>query len=267
MPALPELGYGSGDIGIIEILVKMESKHQAQPDGHIGIAAKIEVDLEGIGQRAQPRRRNGKASGGGAVKGLVRQQRNAVGQEHFLAKTYDESPDPSCEVLQIFVPILYFIGNGLVADDGPGDQLREQCNVQRHIQRVFLDLSAPHGDIEYIGHGLKGEEGNADGQDDMGLGDPSAKKHIQVRNGKIQIFKDKQQRQIGDDHQHQDPLPIGFFLLFDDQKSKQVVHQNGGDHHEHELRLAPGIEHQGCKHQICIAPLPGEQKISENRQR
>lgn len=194
MPALPELGYGSGDIGVIEILVKMESKHQAQPDGHIGIAAKIEVDLEGIGQRAQPRRRNGKASGGGAVKGLVRQQRNAVGQEHLLAKTYDESPDSSCEVLQIFVPILYFIGNGLVADDGPGDQLREQCNVQRHIQRVFLDLSAPHGDIEYIGHSLKGEEGNADGQDDMGLGNPSVKKHIQVCNGEIQIFKDEQQR-------------------------------------------------------------------------
>ena len=59
MPPLPEFVNGTGEVGIAEILQKVEAEHFAQTDGHVGIARKIIVDLHGVGDRAHPCRDGG----------------------------------------------------------------------------------------------------------------------------------------------------------------------------------------------------------------
>ena len=59
MPPAPELGDGAGDVGIVKVLQKVESKHPAKANGHVRIAGEVEVDLEGVGNDAQPRKAGG----------------------------------------------------------------------------------------------------------------------------------------------------------------------------------------------------------------
>src|SRR2546423_3090707 len=45
MPAPPKIGYGPGGIGVIEILRKGKSQDEREPNGHVGITGKIEINL------------------------------------------------------------------------------------------------------------------------------------------------------------------------------------------------------------------------------
>ena len=54
MPATPKFGDGGRDIRIIEILHKTESEQVTEPDRHVGIAGKVEVNVQHIAHRVQP---------------------------------------------------------------------------------------------------------------------------------------------------------------------------------------------------------------------
>src|SRR5690606_6911763 len=54
VPPTPELGDALADIGLVEVLVKTEPHHQPQANGHVRIPGKVEVQLRGVGQNAQP---------------------------------------------------------------------------------------------------------------------------------------------------------------------------------------------------------------------
>ena len=45
VPAPPELGDGSGDIGVVEVCGEVEAQHLAHADAHEGVAGEIEVQL------------------------------------------------------------------------------------------------------------------------------------------------------------------------------------------------------------------------------
>ncbi len=45
MPAPPEIGDCGGDIGVVEVFEKMESKHEPESDCHVGIAREVKIDL------------------------------------------------------------------------------------------------------------------------------------------------------------------------------------------------------------------------------
>ena len=45
MPATPEVGDGVAAVGVVEVLIELESQTAPHTDGHIGIARKVEVDL------------------------------------------------------------------------------------------------------------------------------------------------------------------------------------------------------------------------------
>src|SRR5215213_1802454 len=54
MPAPPEFRQRLRNVGRIEVLSQAKSEHPGQPDGHVGITGKIEIDLYGKTGEAQP---------------------------------------------------------------------------------------------------------------------------------------------------------------------------------------------------------------------
>ena len=54
MPTAPEFGNGLGHIGMVEVFDKVEAKYPTQADGHIAVAGKIEVDIQGKGDGIHP---------------------------------------------------------------------------------------------------------------------------------------------------------------------------------------------------------------------
>ena len=62
MPPSPEIRYGHGRKGIIEIFRKPEAQHPSHPDGHIAVCAEIKIQLQRKRQRPQPCRCHGSAS-------------------------------------------------------------------------------------------------------------------------------------------------------------------------------------------------------------
>ncbi len=54
VPSPPELGERAGNIGRIEILPQPEAEHAGEPDRHVGVAGKIEIDLHRKAGEAEP---------------------------------------------------------------------------------------------------------------------------------------------------------------------------------------------------------------------
>lgn len=63
VPSAPELRQGSREVGMVEVGVKVEAEQLRHADGHVGIAAEVEVELKRIADRAEPRRPAGKRTG------------------------------------------------------------------------------------------------------------------------------------------------------------------------------------------------------------
>ena len=54
MPAPPELRSGAGDERVVEVFAEVEAEDLSEADRHIGIAGKVEVDLEHIRRGVEP---------------------------------------------------------------------------------------------------------------------------------------------------------------------------------------------------------------------
>src|SRR5262249_11976993 len=55
VPVAPEISDRLREIRRIKIFRENESEHQAEPDRHVGVAAEIEINLERIRERSEPR--------------------------------------------------------------------------------------------------------------------------------------------------------------------------------------------------------------------
>ena len=58
--------YGAGDIRIIEVLQKCETKDVPEPDCHIRVSGEVKEDLKRIGKRAHPCDRAARSAGSAA---------------------------------------------------------------------------------------------------------------------------------------------------------------------------------------------------------
>ena len=54
VPALPELGERQRDVGLAEVLLEHEAEHRAEPDCHVRVPGKVEVDLDRVRESACP---------------------------------------------------------------------------------------------------------------------------------------------------------------------------------------------------------------------
>ena len=266
MPPPPEFGDAPGDIGPLEILVKVEAEHAAKADGHVGVAGEVAVNLQRIAHRPQPREGGG---GGVSGKGCVGHGGQLVGQQHLFGKADEEPVDAFGEVRPVFLPVEQLVGHRLVLDDGPRHQLGEKGDVQAGVQRVFLHLRVPPGHVEDIAHGLKGEEGDADGQRDAHCGQGNAQ-ILQHGHGKAKIFEHEQQREVADHRQrHRRADAAAPFPGTAGPEAQQVVHQDGNHHEQQGAARAPAVEKQGGQQQeeILSQPPPPQGQVVHQQHR
>ena len=63
--------------------MEAEAKHSAQPYRHIGIAGKIKIDLQCVGDDAYPRQRHGEVAAG-KRKNIIRYFPHRIGDDHLF---------------------------------------------------------------------------------------------------------------------------------------------------------------------------------------
>ena len=154
-------------------------------------------------------------------------------QQHLLGKTCGEQYDAGGKAGKRLCPLLQRRRHIPVADDGAGDQLREQSNIGPEIQRILLHPGVAPVDIDDIAHGLENVEGDANGQLDLGKGYTAKGRdqQLQLRQHKAGILKIAQKQKVYGNTGDQRPGPLAAPALTSvDQKTKQVVEGNGGYH-------------------------------------
>lgn len=93
VPAAPELRSRLGNIRIVEVFRQAEAENPPQANGHIRIAGEIKVELESVGDAAQPGQGHGQPVSGG--KGRVGNDTQGVGQQHLLGKAEAKAVAPA----------------------------------------------------------------------------------------------------------------------------------------------------------------------------
>ena len=84
----------------------------------------------------------------------------------------------------------------------------------------------------------------------------------------IQILEYHQDSEIQRHIQNQDCLSRHFVIsAVLNPSCKQIVKTDGGHHHEHKSRFAPGIEKQAGNQEPVVTEFPGKQKIDSVRDR
>src|SRR5262249_24201547 len=93
MPASPKLLNGSGEVWPIEIFGPTKSEQQSKTAGNVGIAGKVEVDLQGveIHVRERPHARGSRIRDVG--KEWVDRERNVVSKNEFFEEPASKEED------------------------------------------------------------------------------------------------------------------------------------------------------------------------------
>ena len=174
MPAPPELRNTARRVGEPEIFREFEAKQPPKPDRHQGITAEIKIDLQGIGEDPEPRKRHGQP--------FIADRRHLIPELADLVRQQDLAPQSeqeySCSLLKILrcnaaaVEFLVDIG---IFDDRPRDQLRKQADERRKIEQIAFRLYRSPVDVDAVRHGLKRIKA-----------DPQRKRHTEHRRGKAE---------------------------------------------------------------------------------
>ncbi len=253
MPASPEFRDAAGLIGVAEVLQERKAEQVAQTDGHIGVAGKVEVDLEGEGDGAQPGRESrGLFHGGDGLPDGA----GLVGDEHLLAQADDEPLHAAADLQPVLPTLVELVGHRLILDDGAGDQLGEQRHVGGKVQDVPLGRHLAPVHVDGVGHGLEGVERDADGQGKAQGGNALIEQAVDVCNGEVGVLEEEQNSQVAHHRQNQHSfcaLLLSAAAEKADAQAVAVVEHRGEEHDEDVFRLAPAVEQQAGQQQHDVA--------------
>ena len=197
MPPPPELADRLGQIGVVEVFREVEAEHLAQPDGHIGIAGKVVVDLQGVVQCTQPSQRGADQSRF-QRKDLIGPGGEPVGQNHLFAQPVQKPLDAVGKPGQGNRPAGQLVFHLGVQHDGTGHQLGEKAHIQSHPEPAFLHGGLAPVKVDDIAHGLKGVEADAQRQGNVPHRQQLPARQCSQRiGGEGVIFKVAQQPQVG----------------------------------------------------------------------
>ena len=135
-------------------------------------------------------------------------------------------------------------GDGLVANDRPSDELREQGNIEGDVDRVAVGPESPPVDVDDVGQAMEGEEGDSERKRDVGLRyRQSERRHHrrEIAGDKIRVFEDRKDDEIaGDGDGERDPARRAVPVV-DDQRGEEVEDDRENKDQD-EARFTPGIE-------------------------
>ena len=162
VPAPPEFPDGLRGVGKIKIFEEGKAEHFSEADRHVGIAGKIEINLQRVANDAKPRRGQRKFRRRQG-ENLVRRKRHGIGDDHFLARPPAEPPDPLSKHRAAELAAQQLRGDGVPAQDRPGHQLRKKENVERHIRGILCRRPFAPVNINHIRERVKREKRDSDG--------------------------------------------------------------------------------------------------------
>lgn len=167
VPAPPELGNRGRLVGAVEVFGKLESEQEGDADGHVGVARKVAVYLEGVTI-------DGKEVLESAVEvGLVEDALNEVdgdivADDGFLEESCDDVEDSHAEHGVGYYEGATYLGDEVACtDDGACHELWEEADVEGIVEQAVEGLDVASIDINGVAERLEGEEGYAHGQEDV----------------------------------------------------------------------------------------------------
>ena len=262
MPPPPELRDASRKVGVVEILHKMEPQHPPQADGHVGIAGKVEVNVQGKGHGVHPVKQDGFFA---ALAEQLNQQGKIIRKDNLFPQPHQKPPQTHRRVFPAVLPVLQLPGDVCIADDGPRNQLGKQGDIRAEVDEVLLCRDAAAIDVDGVAQALEGVKADADGQRKMKQRNFQAGDGVQTADEEVRVLENPQQPHADDDGRQQPelfPLPGAF-----DAQAADVAQHDGEHHQGQQPQLPPAVKNQAGKEQNGVFPLPGREKIHRQHRR
>ena len=278
VPAPPELGDRTGDIGEVEVLGEIEAQHLAHADGHQGVTGKIKVELERVGDDTQPDQRRGRIGkahkGGGRAVGnaddVCPERADGIRQQDLFCQTEGEQGHAFLDLLQAVTMLVNVqLGRDIpILDDGARDELGEHDNISAEVDDVVLSLYLPAVDINGVGKGLEGIKADAQRQDADALNGrkSGAQQAVDAAQDKVCVLEVEQHPQAGCKGDQQQHLAhAGLCVKRFQPQAAEIVDEDQGQHDREEPDLTPAVEHQAAHKEHRILELCGRKVIQRQR--
>ena len=166
VPAAPEVGDVGGEVGEGEVAWEADAKEFAEAEGHVGVAGEVAIDLDGV--KRKPRKHNNALWIGNCAQRVA----DATCATICYGKLLEEAPQELATGVDALVVSkvprleeLWELFGG--AGDGTGHELWEEAHVGEEGEGVAAGWNCAAGDVENVGDGLEGVEGEADGEDEF----------------------------------------------------------------------------------------------------
>ena len=232
----------------------MDVEHPGQTDGHVAIAAEIEIDLQGVGKDRDPGLPEGQFRHD--IESLRHPGGKGVGQDQLLEEPDREKMEARRQVQPVRLGAFRLVElrhHLVVQDDRAGQQMGEEQDIQRVVQQRIADRGLAAVAIDQIGNLAEGEEADGQWQHHV-LQHPLRPKHvIDIRDEEIVVLEESQQADIDQDPEQQQPLPAAMVLLQPHPPANREIEEDGECDQDQVDRLEPAIEEQRGRHQ----PQPG----------
>ena len=293
MPAPPEISDRLREIRRIKIFRENESEHQAKPNRHVGVTAEIEINLERIPERSEPRV---ECLNRASVKCRVRDFTARIGQQNLFRHAHHEKRDAAREFIGCKPAIFELIGEERELQNRPGDKVREHRDEAGEIDKVGHCLGIAAIDVDGVAERLKCVKADAERQH-------HAKKRVQLRalqsealhqrvvtiDAEVEVLEKTQDNEIADDRDRDRRPPNARLALrridnfhrltpdsphlpgvVRDDQAHQPVDKRCTEHQHHEPRLGPAVKCISGNDQPGVTPaLPRAKQrvINEQRER
>ena len=221
MPSAPEFRHAFGKIGLAEVVHQGKAHDPCRALCDQGIGAEIAVDLKAEHKGGKGR---SKASVGGVVSiDLIDDNSNPVGNDQL------QKQPPYHQKQSFFGPLIVKAMTAAQlrqqvggAFDRACDQLGKEGNKQGVSEKIGLYGNVLSVYVHGVAEGLEGKKGDPHRQQDVKgriqqAYAQSAQNQVQVVQGKIEIFKEEQNRQVQGKAQDKSRFfkPAGSVFIFD----------------------------------------------------
>ncbi len=210
---------------------KGDGEHAREAEGHVGIAGKIEVQLKGVAEDADPGAGEAKAVRVG-VEG-VGHGTEAIGEQDFFAEPEEEPGDADGEVVaaEAGAAVCGELRHHLaVVDDGACDEVGEEGDEEDVGEEILAGCNVLR-EVDEIGDLGEGEEGDAKREDDVGEVVAEEADVVEPAEHGEEVLEPDEQAEVDGDGGNEDFL-LCTFLGAGYAEGEEVVDEDGGDEKE-----------------------------------
>jgi len=271
VPAAPEFGDRGRLVGGVEVLREAESQQQGDADGHVRVAREVAVDLQGVSVDARQTFESRVEER--LVEDAVHEvERDIVRDDRLLEQTREDQEDARAEHLAGYddgvLPDLRDEVAG--ADDGSGDELREEREVEEVVEPVREGLQLAAVDVDRVAHRLEDEERDADRQEDVPELEESLPEHlVGDLDQEVRVLEVAEHAEVHRDAQRYEPAAAGpAFGAGHDAGDEEVA--RGGEDQQQEVdpaRLVVEVEREEDDVDDAGHRRPAEHAVQEQESR